>query len=159
MELYPRGMPIWILIWIRHHVSCIPESELCSRKRQHWLVKVIWLLRIQTWTDSSWWISWCRVWFWHKNLRMFFWGMFVFLTLYKSGWEHNHALYIDYAGKNELRFAHRHIVMTCICRSNIITQTRELLLRKSVARSWHSGQQHNCVIFIQQFRKQEVYTD
>lgn len=51
MELYPRGMPIWILIWIRHHVSCIPESEL--HYVQRWLVKVTWLLcKIQTQNDS-----------------------------------------------------------------------------------------------------------
>jgi len=59
--------------------------------------------------------------------------MFVFLTVYKFGSEHNHTLYIDYAGKNELGFAQKHITMTRKYRSNI-TRTGAPLLRKSEAR-------------------------
>lgn len=39
----------------------------------------------------------------------------LFSSLYiQSGSEHNHALYIDSAGKNDLGFAHGHITMTRI---------------------------------------------
>lgn len=144
MELYPRGMPIRILIWIRHHVSCIPESELCSRKRQHWLVKVIcYVYKHELIPHSG--LSDAGFVF---DINIFFFGRFC-----KEGCLFS-SLYTNLAQNTIM-----HYTLIMLGRISWVLHKDTLQWHAYIEAILCDNIQHNCVIFIQQFRKQEVYTD